>query len=201
MIYIKKCVSSENSTGASRNEILRTEAYSMLCNALVQKGIPKENQELIRNQYGKPTLKQYSDIHFNISHCKGLAMCVITDSEIGADVENIRHFPERVMKRCFTEREIQYVLNNETPEKAFFQLWTLKESYVKAIGIGISYPMKKAEFIIENNSIIPNTEKHFEFTQIIIDNEFVCSVCCDNGLNNRICSMSYKEQFPLELFK
>lgn len=201
MIYLKKCECSGNCGGASRNQILRTAAYGLLREALVHRGLTEEQQKLIRNDYGKPSLEYYPEIYFNISHCNGLAMCVVTDSETGADAENIRKFPERVMKRCFTEREMKFVLDSSNPEKSFFQIWTLKESYVKAIGIGISYPMKNAEFIIENNSITANTERHFDFVQIITDNEFVCSVCCNNGLNNRIYSVPFAEQIPLENFK
>jgi hypothetical protein len=60
--------------------------------------------------------------------------------------------------------------------------------------------MRNAEFIIENNSITANTKEHFDFVQLIMDNEFVCSVC-GSSLNNRVYSMQYVEQISLETFK
>lgn len=198
MIYFKKCACSADDGRASHNKLLHQEAYKLLFNALAKKGILENKLEFIYNEHGKPKLKDNDDIHFNISHCKGLAVCVLAKNGIGVDVENIRKFPKRVLKRSFTDQEIRFIEENEFPNRAFFQLWTLKESYVKTIGIGISYPLKNAEFIIDNNHITANTEENYSFTQIIIDNEFVCSVCCNNIFNNQVYFMSYKEVISLD---
>lgn len=178
--------------------MIRTEAHKLLRSLLIQNGIPENKQEFVYNDYGKPMLRENDLLHFNISHCSGLAVCAYAKSPIGIDAEKIRDFPERVMKRCFTEREIGFVKKSSCPNVSFFQLWTLKESLVKAIGKGLSYPLNKAEFIIENNYITANTEFDFSFVQIIIDNEFICSVCCDNIFNNKVFYRSYEDKIPFE---
>lgn len=193
MIYLKKCDCSVENGRTSHRNLLHEKAHELLKIALVKEGITEENQQFIYNEHGKPMLKNHDDIHFNISHCKGLAVCAIANGSIGVDAEGIRKFPERVLKRCFTENEIRYIKENEFPDRAFFQLWTLKESYVKAIGIGISYPLKNAEFIIDNNHITANAEGKYSFMQIILDNEFVCSLCCNNIFNNTVYFRSYEE--------
>ena len=59
----------------------------------------------------------------------------------------------------------------------FFRLWTLKEAYVKAIGVGISYPMNTVEFSFDSGRIITNI-KDCRFRQYIVGNrEFIVSVC------------------------
>lgn len=83
---------------------------------------------------GKPVIIDYEDIHFNMSHCKFAAACVISDKPVGIDVEGIREH--------YNEGLIDYVLNEEerkdiTPQK-FTRLWTMKEAVVKLSGRGIT---------------------------------------------------------------
>lgn len=201
MICFKKCGYADTDSKVSHRKTLRAEAYKLLRRALLSKGVPEEDHELDYNEYGKPFLKKDCGWHFNISHCRKLAACAVAQSPIGVDVEKIRHFPELVLKRCFTEREAELIKNSSNSDLTFFQLWTLKEAYVKAIGRGLSYPLRDAEFILDNNHITANTEGDFSFAQIIIDNEFVCSVCCNNIFNNSIFQRSFTEEIPLDLLK
>ncbi len=173
--------------------MVRDEAHKLLRSALLQNGIPAEEQLFTSNEYGKPQLKKECGVHFNISHCRQLAVCAVSDRTVGADAEKLRKYPERVLKRSFTEREADYVRNSSDPDMAFFQLWTLKESFVKAIGTGLSYPLDKAEFIIDNNYITSHTESGHTFSQIIIDKEFICSICSSNILNNKVYYESFEE--------
>lgn len=129
------------------------------------------------NDYGKPYIKNHSDIFFNISHCHELAVCAIEKSEVGIDAENIRPWLPRVAKRVCSERENSILEKAENKNEAFFRLWTLKESFVKAIGIGISYPMKTCEFLIDENEFTSIGCDGYSFTQIILNDKFICSLC------------------------
>lgn len=155
-------------------------------------------QQFVSGVHGKPQLKEDCGIHFNISHCSEFAACAVSDRAVGADVEKIRKFPERVLKRCFTDYESDYVQNDPDPDMAFFQLWTLKESFVKATGTGLSYPLDRAEFKIDNNCITSLTESGYTFLQIIIDKEFVCSVCSSNILNNKVYYRSFEDIISID---
>lgn len=198
-LYFKKCVYSDVDGRVSHRNAVRADAHKLLRSALLKNGIPESKQEFFYNKYGKPSLKDSCGCHFNISHCEELAVCATAENPIGVDAEKIRRFPERVLRRCFTEREIKFVRESSSPETAFFQLWTLKESFVKAIGKGLSYPLKKAEFIIENNHITVNSEYNLSVLQIIIDKEFVCSVCSSNIFNNQIYYKSFEETFSIDI--
>lgn len=90
---------------------------------------------------GKPAPDGYQGIHFNISHSGQWVVAALSPASVGVDVEKIRKVPEGVAHRFFSETENKMLRNavNEV-EKAeiFFTLWTLKESFLKAIGKGLT---------------------------------------------------------------
>ncbi|MBQ8184617.1 MAG: 4'-phosphopantetheinyl transferase superfamily protein [Lachnospiraceae bacterium] len=97
-----------------------------------------------RDSCGKPYFPDYPQLHFNLSHTRGCVCCALSDSPVGVDVELRRHmkYEERIVGK-FSPREQKAW--EETPkgrrEKLFFQLWVLKESYVKALGRGLRLPL------------------------------------------------------------
>ena len=155
-------------------------AHRMLREAMKLRCVDyNENTPVIKNKMGKPSLAERPDIHYNLSHAEGIAACIISDFECGIDCEKVRDFRPNVIKRVFSENEKKMFENTPESEKnlLFFKLWTLKEAYVKAVGIGISYPMDKAEFSFSGSEIVSNIE-NCRFRQYIIDeNRFVESVC------------------------
>lgn len=119
-----------------------------------------------RSQHGRPEVANpdLPPIRFNLSHTKGLAACVVSiSSDCGIDVEKIhaRHNPIGVAKRMFSSAEYEYMqqLNGRAQLEYFFIRWTLREAYVKARGIGISFPTRKLDFNIVSSSDI-NVEFH-----------------------------------------
>jgi 4'-phosphopantetheinyl transferase len=79
---------------------------------------------------------------FNLSHCSGVSLLAFDpENEIGADVEKIdEEFDyEPIVKRWFTQDEDRYIYQSpETSRKRFYEIWTRKEAYLKAIGEGIT---------------------------------------------------------------
>jgi 4'-phosphopantetheinyl transferase len=85
-----------------------------------------------------------------MSDSEGLALYAFTrDHEVGVDVERIRDIPEmdQIAERFFSTRE--NAIFRELPEskkkEAFFNCWTLKEAFIKAIGDGLHCPLDKFE--------------------------------------------------------
>lgn len=114
-----------------------------------------------RSDHGRPEVANpgLPPIRFNLSHTKGLAACVVTLScECGIDLEKIyaRHNPIGVAKRMFSSSEYEYMqgLSGRKQLEYFFTRWTLREAYVKARGIGISFPTRKLNFNIESSNDI-----------------------------------------------
>lgn len=92
---------------------------------------------------GKPKLVQGGDrLQFNLSHSQGLALYGVARHAIGVDLEYLRPMPdaEKIAQRFFCAgeyRAICAVPSNER-HKAFFQIWTAKEAYLKATGDGLA---------------------------------------------------------------
>jgi len=94
-------------------------------------------------------------ICFNLSHANGLTSCaVVLDHEIGIDVEDsIRKIDINIADRFFSRQESEYLGQTREKDKknVFFDFWTLKESYIKAKGKGLSIPLDKFSFTIGQN--------------------------------------------------
>lgn len=138
-----------------------------------------EDTPLVRNSMGKPSLAEYPELHFNLSHANGIAACIVSERECGIDCERVRPYRENVVKRAYSESEKE--LLSCTPEAErdllFFRLWTLKEAYVKAIGTGISYPLNTVEFSFENGSVITNITGYSFRQYLIRGGEYIVSIC------------------------
>jgi len=88
---------------------------------------------------------------FNLSHTHGLVACAIAaHADVGVDVDSVtRAVDESVSRRFFAATEQAEIGRASTPrERAerFFELWTLKEAYIKAIGLGLSHPLSTIVF-------------------------------------------------------
>lgn len=82
---------------------------------------------------GKPYLP--GGIFFNISHSGKLAVCTLSQSEVGCDVEEILGIRNGALTGAFSDAEIKYI--GDDPER-FYALWTAKESYIKFSGATIA---------------------------------------------------------------
>ncbi len=104
------------------------------------------------DNHGKPYLKYYSDVHFNLSHSQSYVACAVSDTPVGVDIEYIHNIDLNLAKQFFYGKEYDYILNNSNKNKAFFELWVLKESYMKMTGLGFRLALD--EFCIEINDEI-----------------------------------------------
>lgn len=98
-----------------------------------------EQMETVNGPHGKPGLREYPDMHFNLSHSGSKAMLVWSDRETGCDIEAVGPVREGVMRKAFSEEEKAYVSSAEEKEQGrrFTEVWVRKESFLKAVGIGI----------------------------------------------------------------
>jgi 4'-phosphopantetheinyl transferase len=94
--------------------------------------------------HGKPMLTNGA-LQFSLSHSHGLIMVAIAPVEIGCDIERIDPGLEwqPLAERFFSpgERRALRDLPEAQGRRAFFDCWSRKEAYVKALGLGLSYPL------------------------------------------------------------
>ncbi len=121
-------------------------------------GLPPDRWRFRANRYGRPELVAGQcplDLRFNLSHTEGLVACAVTlGREVGVDVEFLPRRGETVAiaDRYFSPREVQdlKVLPQDQQRERFFHYWTLKESYIKARGMGLSLPLDRFSFLLAN---------------------------------------------------
>ncbi len=129
-----------------------------------------ENVEIIKNAKGKPYV--IAPIYFNWSHSQTYTAVALSENEIGVDIEKLREPDFKMTKKFCTRREEDFVKDAET----FFKIWTLKESYLKCIGVGIAGGLKSIEFYIKADSIVSSV-KDFNFKIITDYPDCIISVC------------------------
>ncbi len=112
------------------------------------------------NRWGKLELETPvpAPVSFNLSHSRGLAAVAIgTGMALGVDVEQLSRRVDHlgVGETVFSGVELEGLraLGGEAQRRRFFDLWTLKESYIKARGMGLSLPLKPITFALEPSGL------------------------------------------------
>lgn len=150
------------------------------------------------NDYGKPSIGAEHvaarGIEFNLSHTDGLVVMGVTrERAIGVDVENVRTCaPDiEIADRYFAPEEVLELrtLPDQKRQRRFFEYWTLKESYIKARGKGLSIPLDRYAFHLEDQDQIRLTidpglkddAGHWSFQQLMVDHEYLAALCAEGN--------------------
>lgn len=112
-----------------------------------------ENPVLSKNKYGKPYLHDTPIIHFNISHCPLGCGCVVSDSSVGFDIQDIRPYNPDIAQRCCSDNELAELGHAVDQSLLFTQMWVMKESFVKMTGYGISQGLKTTDTTLLRDNI------------------------------------------------
>jgi len=143
---------------------------------------PEALEEMLgKGARGKPYLP---GIHFNISHCEGLAVCAFAAGEVGVDVEKPAPFSPRLPGKVLTAEERGLLERWGTDERKrqelFFRLWTLKESLIKHSGEGLSRPLDGFSFQFPSYPDIGEircSQEGLCFAQENVADGYILSVC------------------------
>lgn len=146
--------------------------------------IEELEKEMEYGEHGKPFLRNHREIHFNISHCEGMAVCLFAEGEVGVDVERIAEFREAVIYKVLTkaEQEVMAAYEGQMWREMFYRFWTLKECYLKQSGKGFTESPQNVSFTIERYGEtyqIGCTDERVCFWQNKVKGEFILSVCSE----------------------
>ncbi|BBO59623.1 4'-phosphopantetheinyl transferase superfamily protein [Mycoavidus sp. B2-EB] len=147
------------------------------------------------NAYGCPEIANSGlaqKISFNLSHTQSLIVLgVTTGNALGVDTENIRvrRAPVEVAHQHFAPDEVRALreLSLEAQHQVFFQYWTLKESYIKARGMGLSIPldqfsfhfMQDHEIEISIHPVLKDHPSRWHFWQFQPTMDYLVAVCAE----------------------
>lgn len=134
--------------------------------------------EYIFGDNGKPFLAGEGAPFFSISHSGKYVVCVVSEVEIGVDIEETSPIRPAVLRRCFNEEEQEWIGDNP---KRFTQLWTMKEAYIKMTGTGLSVPAKEVSVPLPIETINVSDKL---FIHSISEKSFVISICGEYTNNN-----------------
>lgn len=175
--------------------------------------IDPDQWQFLANDYGKPAISNSINmpLQFNLSHTENMiAMAVTLNRSIGIDVEwTLRKgHPVEIADKFFSAREVAQL--HELPEQhrqaRFFELWTLKESYIKAYGKGLSIPLDQFSFSFLKDRIgisfgpsWQDQAENYSFWQIHLGSSHKAALAlkADSPINHNH-SLHFKKTVPMQ---
>ena len=150
MIYIKK-YSYSNLKHGERKKAETVHGRELLKTAVLREfGIDSDTLTIAKGEHGKPYFSDREDICFNISHSGDFVAAAVGECPIGVDVQVVKKIHYGLVNKFCNYNEKEFISKSENKDRAFITLWSLKESYVKAIGKGLSYPVSEINFNLEH---------------------------------------------------
>jgi 4'-phosphopantetheinyl transferase len=159
--------------------------------------VPAGQWRFTTNEYGRPSISERHGhdacaLHFNVSHTRSLiALAVSREAAVGVDVENVTSRAARIeIAGRFFSRDEAAELGSLEPDRQqhrFFEYWTLKESYIKARGMGLSIPLNKFTFSYPSDStVVLNTDADLDgaphrwmFWQLQPSPDYLLALCVE----------------------
>jgi 4'-phosphopantetheinyl transferase len=190
--YRKSKVDSLLSDGKKR---LSLGAGALLKAALAAEGV--YDYTVITEKNGKPKLWQRDDIRFSISHSGSKVMCVLSDCDVGCDVEKIRNIDANIAKRFFSPEEYHDLMrcaDDKAVNDLFFRYWTLKESFIKTLGRGLSLPLNSFCIRQDGESVSVRQEidsRQYSFCEFGPYDGYRYAVCVAGGPEKRAGEINF----------
>ncbi len=145
---------------------------------------------------------------FNISHSGDLVAVALAGARVGIDVENFvaREVDVGSLHRYFAPRERASLLELPTQarRRRFFELWTLKESYLKARGVGLGLPLESFAFDLTTegaialafDSALGDSPERWRLWQLALRGQFLLAICAERAAG-RPAKLRIREVVPL----
>jgi len=146
--------------------------------------LPSRDYRIARGEKGKPFIVGVENVFFNISHSGDYVVCSVSDREIGIDIEKRAKARMEVAGRFFHEEEMALLkrLEGDKRDQLFFNYWSVKESFLKYIGTGLTRPLNSfvVKFTGENISLYEGVNKlPLRVNACPIDSGYACYVCSE----------------------
>ncbi|MEN5086510.1 4'-phosphopantetheinyl transferase superfamily protein [Sphingobacterium faecium] len=169
----------------SRLKRLEDQQVSLIGKLLLKKGLMDLGFEHVFAQvqyssYGRPYVDD--ELDFNISHSGCYVVCAFSvGGTIGVDIELVRELDMQDFERVFHHEEWAAIQSAENRYRFFFDYWTAKESVIKAIGKGMSIPLKSI-FVSNQQSIFK--ESVWYHKQILLFDQCICQIASDKLIDD-----------------
>lgn len=152
--------------------------------------------ELSYNDFGKPYMKNRVFL-YNISHSGDWVVLAYGEREVGIDVEKVKDRMDEIAEMCFTEQEKEYVyaVENRERNERITEIWTLKESYLKYKGTGLTTELQHFSVNKTDGTVINQmgkVEKKLIFKTWGLEDEYYLSICAEKE-EISVCKIDIEE--------
>jgi 4'-phosphopantetheinyl transferase len=133
-------------------------------------------------------------LHFNLAHTQDLVVCAVSaaHNRVGVDAERIDGIAERIeiAAQFFSDSEVATLraLTSREQPQLFFEYWTLKESYLKALGLGLAVELNCFSFVFDGDAVhitderqSPDYSRHWQFASLHASPIHQVAVAVDTG--------------------
>jgi 4'-phosphopantetheinyl transferase len=98
--------------------------------------------------FGKPYIEGEAEVYFNMSHAGIYSVCAFSNKPVGVDIEKIAPVDLSIAERYYCSSEFEDIMKYQEDGriKRFYEYWVLKESFIKAVGKGLSIPLNQFSF-------------------------------------------------------
>lgn len=138
-----------------------------------------------RNSCGKPYLLPPAELYVNWSHSGDFVLCALADREVGVDLQEMHKEPRKALiKRTLQPEELCFyqTVPSRQRRQVFYQYWTVKESYLKALGTGFHTSLDS--FYVELDKSAPRVIQRayrppYSCRLLPTDNEYMAALCIE----------------------
>lgn len=129
--------------------------------------------ECVADRHGKPCLVHPENFHFNLSHSGDWVICAAADRPVGVDIEKILYDMEDISRHFFSPAERHHLQSLPINQRlgASYAFWVIKESYMKATGLGFRLPPEKLSVDLGPPVVVTNEEVVDPYTSVLCDYE------------------------------
>lgn len=181
-------------TGYKKNEVRR---IKLLGEGMVRRlllrlwGLHREDYRICIGEHGKPLVECRLPVWYNLSHSGDYIVAAFSHLEVGIDIERKKKARMEVARRFFHPAEIQCLerLTGEAQDDLFCRYWSVKESFLKYTGSGLSSPLSGFEVRFDNRQpCIFQTEtiRNLRISECPVDPAYKCFVCAETLEEPRI---------------
>lgn len=182
-------------------------------------GLRERDMEYVLGEWGKPSFREYPQLHFSLSHSGDYAICSIGESPVGNDIERLKKGRLGVAERFFTAQELAVLYGGQNRERKnshpdactrdsrkvldegdgrqrgeddeetmqrMFRIWTMKESFLKVTGVGMTLPLDAFSVIVDEERDTVRVEQRFDdavyqMKEYGVIPGYRAAVCCRAG--------------------
>lgn len=144
----------------------------------------KSTYQILREEKGKPYLQGINGVFFNLSHSGDWLACAFSNREVGIDIEKRGKARMGVAHRFFHFKELQQLdaIEGYRQDILFYNLWSIKESFLKYTGTGLTRPLnsfavcneKQGYVLYEKGKRLP-----LFIRECAVDKDYSCFVCTE----------------------